>query len=73
MIKRIMQLCSDAWCKYYDNNNRSVYILLITQVHEIIVFILLHEKFCNLIGFLHVKTTNLLWVVVQTNNSMICT
>ena len=28
-------------------------ILLITQVHEIIVFILLHEKFCNLIGFLH--------------------
>ena len=70
-----MQLCSDAWCKYYDNNNRSVYILLITQVHEIIVFILLHEKFLQSdwlravvfqlnLKYLHVKITNLLWVVV---------
>ena len=68
-----MQLCSDAWCKYYDNNNRSVYILLITQVHEIIVFVLLHEKFCNLIGFLHGENYKPFVGSSANINSMICT
>ena len=47
-------------------------------------FILLHEKFLQFdwlravvfqlnLKYLHVKITKPLWVVVQTNNSMICT
>ena len=46
-------------------------------------FILLHEKFLQFywlrvvlfqlnLKYLQVKIANLLWVVVQTNNSMIC-
>ena len=51
---------------------------------DVILFILLHEKFLQFdwlravvfqlnLKYLHVKITNLLRLVVYTNNNMICT
>ena len=53
-------------------------------IQNVSPFILLHEKFLQFdwlravvfqlnLKYLHVKITNLPWVVVKTNNSMICT